>query len=486
MTRGLFSRDPRSVPLGERLRPRHLRDLVGQDHLFGERGQIAIDLKSGRVKSMIFWGPPGSGKTTAARLVAEASGRLFVECSAVFCGVGDLKRIFEKAEKNLGDGRETILFVDQVHRFNRAQQDAFLPVVERGLLTLIGATTENPSFALNGALISRAQVMTFRRLNATALASILKRAEDHFQTKLPINEQARQLLIEFADGDGRTLLGYCDDLFEAKQNNHKSLDPNALVQHLQRRAMLYDKSRDAHYNLISALHKALRGSDPDAALYYLARMLEGGEDPLYIVRRLVRVACEDVGLADPRALELCLQAKDTFAFLGSPEGDLSLFAAVAYLAIAPKSNAVYRAETKARELARRTGSVDPPKVILNAPTHFMKREGYGHGYQYDHDVDHAFSGQNYFPDGVQPVELYQPTERGLEARIKTRLHELKALRAARREASKKKPNPPCPLPPHAPRSSSARQSRPQNLVAHPFQKPHPSPVSPERASALPP
>jgi len=415
-------------PLADRLRPRALEEVVGQDHLVGPEGTLTRMLARGSLASLILWGPPGTGKTTIARLLAERAGLAFVPLSAVFSGVADLKRAFEEARRRRAAGRGTLLFVDEIHRFNRAQQDGFLPVVEDGTVTLIGATTENPSFELNGALLSRCQVLVLRRLEDEALEKLLARAEAEAGRALPVDEAARAALRAMADGDGRYLLNMAEQLL-ALPEDQPVLDTAALSALLARRAALYDKDREEHYNLISALHKSLRGSDPDAALYWLARMLQGGEDPRYIARRLTRFAAEDVGMADPTALPLAIAAWDTYERLGSPEGELALAQLVVHLATAPRSNAVYVAFGAAMRAARETGSLMPPKHILNAPTRLMKDLGYGSGYAYDHDEEEGFSGQNYFPEGMQRQRFYVPTDRGAEAEIAERLKHWEALRA---------------------------------------------------------
>ncbi|MDO9224111.1 MAG: replication-associated recombination protein A [Caulobacter sp.] len=422
---GLTPKAP--TPLAERLRPRTLAEVVGQDHLLGEDGPIRRMVEGGRLGSMILWGPPGTGKTTIARLLARAAGYEFQQISAVFSGVADLKKAFEQARGRRLAGQSTLLFVDEIHRFNRAQQDGFLPFVEEGVITLVGATTENPSFELNGALLSRCQVYVLRRLDEAAMEQLLARAEAEEGLALPLEPAAREAMIAMADGDGRYLLTLAETLLAI--GSPQPLTPAALGQLLQKRSPAYDKSREEHYNLVSALHKSVRGSDPDAALYWLARMLEGGEDPLFIARRLVRMASEDIGAADPMSLLLCNAAKDTYDFLGSPEGELALAQACVHMACAPKSVAVYKAFGAARKAARETGSLAPPSHILNAPTRLMKDLGYGAGYAYDPDTEEGFSGQTYFPDGMERRQFYKPKGEGHEGKVKERLERWAALRA---------------------------------------------------------
>jgi putative ATPase len=421
---GLEKGAPR--PLADRLRPTTLSDVVGQDHLLNPEGPLGRMIAAGRPASMILWGPPGTGKTTIARLLSTAFKLRFEQLSAVFTGVADLKKTFEAARARRRTGQGTLLFIDEIHRFNRSQQDSFLPVMEDGTITLVGATTENPSFELNGAMLSRAQVLVLRRLDDDDLELLLKRAEAHYGRPLPLTPEARASLRAMADGDGRYVLNLAE---EVAAMDAAALDTAGLVAAVQRRAPLYDKSREEHYNLISALHKSVRGSDPDAALYWLARMLAGGEQPLYIARRLVRMAIEDIGLADPEAVHQALAAKDVFDFLGSPEGELALAQAVVYLASAPKSNAVYTAFGAAQQSAEEYGSLTPPAHILNAPTPLMRKLGYGAGYEYDHAADEAFSGQNYFPDGMERDRYYQPTDRGFEQEISKRLAHWAQLRS---------------------------------------------------------
>ena len=421
--------DKRPAPLAERLRPRSLADVIGQDHILGPDAPLGAMLAAGSLGSLVLWGPPGVGKTTIARLLADESNLHFVQISAIFTGVPELRKIFEAAQIRHQNGLGTLLFVDEIHRFNKAQQDSFLPHMEDGTILLVGATTENPSFELNAALLSRAQVLVLQRLSATALEQLTQRAEGELGRELPLDPPARAALQDMADGDGRALLNLIEQVMA--WNLTEPVGIASLSARLTRRASKYDKSGDEHYNLISALHKSVRGSDPDAALYWLARMLEGGEDPRYLARRITRMAVEDIGLADPQAQGLCLQAWETYERLGSPEGELALAQAVTYLALAPKSNAGYVAFKAARQLALKTGSEPPPKHILNAPTSLMKEQGYGKGYDYDHDAEDAFSGQNYFPDGVARSGLYAPVERGFERELKKRVEYFAKLRAER-------------------------------------------------------
>ena len=423
----LFADDPapapappaEGAPLADRLRPQRLEEVVGQEHLTGPEGAIGRMVAAGKLASMVLWGPPGTGKTTIARLLADAVGMRFVAISAVFSGVADLKKVFAEAKEHARIGRQTLLFVDEIHRFNRAQQDGFLPYVEDGTVVLVGATTENPSFELNAALLSRAQVLILNRLDARALTQLLDRAEALMERPLPLTPEARDALVATADGDGRFLLNQAETLFSVELK--EPLDAAGLSALLHRRVAVYDKDREGHYNLISALHKSIRGSDPQAALYYLARMLVAGEEPLYVLRRLVRTAVEDIGLADPNALVQCIAAKDTYDFLGSPEGELAIVQACLYLATAPKSNAAYKAQKAAWRSARDTGSLMPPKNILNAPTKLMKQVGYGKGYSYDHDAPEGFSGDNCWPEEMEPQTFYEPVERGFEAKIRERI-----------------------------------------------------------------
>ncbi len=427
---GLEKAAPR--PLADRLRPQRLADVVGQDHIVGPEGTLTRMLKAGRVPSLILWGPPGSGKTTIARLLAGETNLAFEQLSAIFSGVADLRKSFDRAKMQREQGRGVLLFIDEIHRFNRSQQDSFLPHMEDGTITLVGATTENPSFELNAALLSRATVLTLNRHDEVALDRLLERAETEMGRKLPLDADAREALKGMADGDGRAIINLAEDVFAAVPDTGAPLDREMLVKLVQRRAPLYDKSREGHYNLISALHKSVRGSDPDAALYYFCRMLDGGEDRLFLARRLVRMAVEDIGLADPQALVVTNAAKDAFDFLGSPEGELALAEAVIYLATAPKSNANYVAYKAAMRAAKEHGSLSPPKTILNAPTKLMEEEGYGSDYRYDHDEPDAFSGQNYFPDAFKKrPKYYEPPERGFEREIKKRLEYWAKLRRER-------------------------------------------------------
>lgn len=416
-------------PLADRLRPQRLDQVIGQEQVLGSDAPLGVMLSSGSLSSLVLWGPPGVGKTTIARLLADETELHFVQISAIFTGVPELRKVFEAAKMRRANGQGTLLFVDEIHRFNKAQQDGFLPHMEDGTILLVGATTENPSFELNAALLSRAQVLVLKRLDLGDLERLAQRAEQELARALPLTGPAREALLEMADGDGRALLNLIEQVaawkFEGK------LDTDALATRLMKRAAKYDKSGDEHYNLISALHKSVRGSDPDAALYWFARMLTGGEDPRYLARRLTRMAVEDIGLADPQAQAVCLQAWETYERLGSPEGELALGQAVTYLALAPKSNAGYVGFKAAMALARQTGSEPPPKHILNAPTKLMKEQGYGADYAYDHDAEDGFSGQNYFPDGVKRPVLYQPVERGFERELKRRLDYFAKLRAKR-------------------------------------------------------
>jgi putative ATPase len=427
---GLADSAPR--PLADRLRPKDLGEVTGQDHLTGPNGLISRMIASGRITSMILWGPPGTGKTTIARLLAGEAGLHFEQISAIHSGVADLKKVFEAARLRRNEqGQGTLLFVDEIHRFNKAQQDSFLPWMEDGTITLVGATTENPSFELNAAVLSRSKVLTLNRLDGQALAGLLQRAEDLEGRPLPVSDEAREQLFAMADGDGRYFLNLVEDLFAVVEADATPLGPAELADTMQRRMPVYDKSADGHYNLVSALHKSVRGSDPDAALYWLARMLVAGEDPLFIARRLVRMANEDIGLADPQAVVQAIAAKDTYDFLGSPEGELALAQACVYLATAPKSIGIYTAYKAAMRAARETGSVMPPKIILNAPTKMMKEQEYGAGYKYDHDQPDAFSGQNYFPDEMGRQQFYDPPDRGFEREIRKRLAWWSELRGKR-------------------------------------------------------
>ena len=427
---GLEKGAPR--PLADRLRPQKLSEVAGQPHLVGPEGTLTRFLASGRLPSLVLWGPPGCGKTTIARLLAHETKLEFEQLSAIFSGVAELRKAFDRAKARREQGRGTLLFIDEIHRFNRSQQDSFLPYMEDGTITLVGATTENPSFEINAAVLSRASVLTLNRLDDDALEDLIKRAEAEEGRELPLDADAREALKSMADGDGRAILNLAEEVFATIKPDAEPLDREALVKLVQRRAPLYDKGREGHYNLISALHKAVRGSDPDAALYYFCRMLDGGEDRLFLARRIVRMAVEDIGLADPQALVVANAAKDAYDFLGSPEGELALAEAVIYVATAPKSNANYVAYKAAMRAAKEHGSLSPPKVILNAPTKLMEEEGYGDGYLYDHDQPDAFSGQNYFPDEFRKrPKFYDPPERGFEREIAKRLSYWETLRKKR-------------------------------------------------------
>ncbi|MGY6646565.1 MAG: replication-associated recombination protein A [Salinarimonas sp.] len=417
-------------PLADRMRPQKLDEVVGQDHLVGPEGALTRLLRTGSIGSLIFWGPPGTGKTTVARLLAHETSLHFEQISAIFSGVADLKKVFEAARARRQMGTATLLFVDEIHRFNRAQLDAFLPVMEDGTITLVGATTENPSFELNAALLSRARVLTFQALDEEAIGQLLTRAEAITERPLPLDAEARAALARMADGDGRAALTLAEELWRSAGEG-ETFDTAGLVSVIQRRAPIYDKGQEGHYNLISALHKCVRGSDPDAALYYLARMLDGGEDRLFIARRLVRMAVEDIGLADPQALAIANAAKDAYDFLGSPEGELALAQAAVYLATAPKSNALYNAYKASMRAAKEHGSLMPPKTILNAPTKLMKQEGYGADYVYDHDAPDAFSGQDYWPEKLGRQRFYDPVDRGFERDLRKRLDWWDKLRRER-------------------------------------------------------
>ena len=427
---GLDQDAPR--PLADKLRPVRLSEVVGQDHLLGPDGALTRMLSTRSLGSLVFWGPPGTGKTTVARLLATETALHFEQISAVFTGVADLKKVFEQARARRETGQRTLLFVDEIHRFNRAQQDSFLPVMEDGTVVLVGATTENPSFELNAALLSRARVLVFKPLDGDAIEKLIARAETIESRPLPLDVEARLSLIRMSDGDGRAALTLAEEIWRAARPG-ETFDAAALQEVVQRRAPIYDKAQDGHYNLISALHKSVRGSDPDAALYYLCRMLDAGEDPLYIARRVVRMAIEDIGLADPQALVIANAAKEAYDFLGSPEGELAIAEAVIYLATAPKSNAAYAAYGAAMRTAKEAGSLVPPMHILNAPTKLMRSQGYGEGYDYDHDVPEAFSGQDYFPEQLGRQQFYDPPERGFEREIRKRLEYWAKLRKARNE-----------------------------------------------------
>ena len=423
------SSDALKAPLADRMRPQSLNEVIGQDHLLGKDAPLQNMISSGVFSSLILWGPPGVGKTTIARLLADNSESHFEQLSAIFTGVGDLKKIFESAIFRRRNGHSTIIFVDEIHRFNKSQQDSFLPYLEDGTITLIGATTENPSFELNSAILSRVQVLVLQRLNNTDLARLLERAESVLGLQINLNEDAKVELLNQADGDGRTLLNLIENIISLETSN--PLTVKDLSVRLSKRLKKYDKKGEEHYNLISALHKSVRGSDPDAALYWLARILDGGEDPRYIARRILRMALEDVGLADPQAQSICLHAWESFERLGSPEGELALAQAVLYLALAPKSNASYKGFANSLELVKKTGSEPPPKHILNAPTDLMKDQGYGVGYEYDHDSEDGFSGQNYFPENINRLPAYQPVERGFERELKKRISYFNNLRKKR-------------------------------------------------------
>jgi len=421
----------KDAPLADRLRPQKLSEITGQNHIIGKDGSIGRMVSAGKLSSIILWGPPGTGKTSIARLLANETNMHYKPLSAVFSGVADLKKAFSEAEKIAQTGKKTLLFVDEIHRFNKAQQDGFLPFVEQGIVTLVGATTENPSFELNAALLSRAQVVILNRLDHQALMNLLSRAEALLKRPLPLTDEARDAMVASADGDGRFLLNQTETLFSVKIDT--PLDPAGLAKFLQRRVAVYDKSGDGHYNLISALHKSMRGSDPQAALYWLARMLVAGEEPLYVLRRIVRFASEDVGMADPNALTQCIAAKEAYDFLGAPEGELAIMQACLYCTTAPKSNALYAAQKASFKSAKETGSLLPPANILNAPTQLMKDIGYGTGYQYDHNNDDGFSGDNYWPEDMISQEFYKPVPRGFERKIQERLEYWRGLRAQKQD-----------------------------------------------------
>ena len=418
-------------PLADRLRPRHLDEVIGQQGILGPDGPLRTMLDAGTLGSIVFWGPPGVGKTTIARLLADETELEFVQISAIFSGVAELRKVFDAAKQRRRAGQGTLLFVDEIHRFNKAQQDSFLPHMEDGTILLVGATTENPSFELNAALLSRAQVLVLERLSQEELEDLAQRAERDLGRELPLEPQARQALLDMADGDGRALLNLVEQVMSWRLEG--PLDTTALSHRLTRRAAQYDKSGDAHYNLISALHKSVRGSDPDAALYWFGRMLDAGEDPRYLARRITRMAVEDIGLADPQAQGICLQGWETYERLGSPEGELAIAQALVYLALAPKSNALYKAYKGARKAAKQTGSLTPPKHILNAPTKLMRDQGYGAGYDYDHDAEDAFSGQDYFPEEMERLALYDPVDRGFERDLRKRVDYFARLRRERND-----------------------------------------------------